>query len=193
MSKVCSECGESKELDDFGLDHGQLSRRCRNCISIYDCKQAKLSHVKLKRMYSSMISRCCNTDDRYYSRYGGRGISVCAVWYFEEDFVIWATDHGWEPGLQIDRIDNDGDYCPENVRFVTCVENVRNSTSTKLTKEEVAYLKYVLHFIPHNVLAKQFNVNRKTINDIRLGRSWQDIKPSDINPRKGRQDACSNT
>lgn len=60
-----------------------------------------------------------------------RGIKVCEEWHEASNFILWALNNGYERGLQLDRIDNDGDYCPENCRFVTPKENSRNRRNTK--------------------------------------------------------------
>lgn len=86
-------------------------------------------------LYSSwqnMKQRCLNPKNPKYHRYGGRGIKVCKEWYNIEGFVKWAKAAGWQKGLTIDRIDNDGDYCPENCRWATASENSRKKRTTKI-------------------------------------------------------------
>lgn len=80
-------------------------------------------------VWRNMRSRCHRATAKDYDRYGGRGIKVCAAWH---DFATFYTDfgHKWKAGLQIDRIDNDGDYAPDNVRWVTPHENMRNRPGT---------------------------------------------------------------
>ena len=77
--------------------------------------------------WDGMVQRCTNENHRAYRRYGGRGIEICREWRCSaEAFIEWSIGNGWKDGLQIDRINNDGDYCPENCRFVTNVENMKN-------------------------------------------------------------------
>lgn len=78
-----------------------------------------------------MIGRCENPNREKYKDYGGRGIKVCSEWHQANNFVLWALSNGYKKGLQIDRIDNNGDYCPENCRFTTPKENSRNRRNTK--------------------------------------------------------------
>jgi hypothetical protein len=73
-----------------------------------------------------MRARCRIPTATYFRRYGGRGISVCAEWASFEAFRDWALASGYADDLEIDRRDNDGDYTPENCRWVTHVENSRN-------------------------------------------------------------------
>lgn len=71
--------------------------------------------------------RCTDPRNKYWHRYGGRGITVCKQWMDSaEAFCSWAIANGWRPELTIDRIDNDGNYEPTNCRFVTHAENNRN-------------------------------------------------------------------
>lgn len=86
---------------------------------------------ELFNVWQSMKSRCENPNRSNYHRYGGRGIEVCDEWHSAESFVKWALSNGYQRGLQLDRIDNDGNYCPENCRFVTPKENSRNRRNTK--------------------------------------------------------------
>ena len=64
--------------------------------------------------------------------YRDRGITVCDEWQDFKRFEEWALSHGWKKGLQIDRINNNGNYEPSNCRFVTCKENCRNRRNTNI-------------------------------------------------------------
>ena len=83
-----------------------------------------------KRLYgiwSNMKSRCNNPRCIAYKYYGERGIKVCKEWSSFESFREWAMSSGYSDDLQIDRIDNDGNYCPKNCRWVTQKQNLRNT------------------------------------------------------------------
>ena len=88
-------------------------------------------NAALFNVWQTMKSRCENPNRTKYKDYGGRGIKVCDEWHKASKFVLWALSHGYRKGLQLDRVDNDGDYCPENCRFVTPKENSRNRRNTK--------------------------------------------------------------
>lgn len=83
-------------------------------------------------MWQTMKGRCENPKRSNYHNYGGRGIRVCEEWHEASSFVKWALENGYKKGLQLDRIDNNGHYCPENCHFVTPKQNNRNRRNTVL-------------------------------------------------------------
>lgn len=86
----------------------------------------------LYSIWCGIKKRCFNVKDKYYPRYGGRGIKICDRWL---TFSNFAEDMGERPpGTTIDRINNDGDYEPGNCRWATIQEQCLNrSTNHKLT------------------------------------------------------------
>jgi len=66
----------------------------------------------IKNSWQNMKQRCTNPKHPKFHRYGGRGIRVCDDWLDIDVFYKWSVANGWEKGVSIDRIDNDGDYCP---------------------------------------------------------------------------------
>lgn len=112
-SKSCG-CLKIKALVERSTKHG-FARRGKNGSSIY--------HV-----WREMCGRCFNPSCKSYHNYGGRGITVCDEW--KDDFVAfkdWAFANGYEIGLSIDRINNDGNYEPDNCRW-TDVKTQANNT-----------------------------------------------------------------
>lgn len=75
---------------------------------------------RLATLLGGMKGRCYRTSHKWFHNYGGRGITICEEWLNSTDsFIEWAKSNGAKPGLEIDRIDNDTGYCPENCRFIT--------------------------------------------------------------------------
>jgi len=77
-------------------------------------------------VWSNMKTRCFNPNAQRYSQYGARGITVCEEWMEYLPFKEWALANGYREGLYIDRMDNDGDYIPNNCRWATASESNRN-------------------------------------------------------------------
>jgi hypothetical protein len=87
---------------------------------------------KLYKKWRTMTYRCVYQSNRGYPNYGGRGIKICEEWKEFIPFMEWAVVNGYKEGLTIDRINNDGNYCPENCRWATRHEQDRNTRRTRL-------------------------------------------------------------
>lgn len=88
----------------------------------------------IKLVWYNMIRRCKGkAGDRVNKHYHGRGIKVCPQWEDYEAFRSWALSSGYVAGLEIDRRDNNGNYEPDNCRWVTRQQNVTNRRSCRGT------------------------------------------------------------
>ena len=96
---------------------------------------------KLHGVWISMKQRCYNKNNKKYVNYGERGITICDEW--ENDFMNfynWAIESGWKEGLQIDRINNDGNYEPINCQWVSIGENCAIGKRGKYSSNMSGYI-----------------------------------------------------
>lgn len=130
MWKCRCDCGNKVEVRAISLASGN-TRSC-GCLQREELGERRFKHgmsqsnPRMYRVWRSMKSRCFNRNCLRYQDYGGRGITVCERW--KESFAAFLQDVGEppRPHLVIDRIDNDGNYEPSNVRWVTYSESARN-------------------------------------------------------------------
>ena len=87
---------------------------------------------ELKWKIGNMIKRCYRPSDKRYEQYGGRGIKICDKWLNDHTvFFNWAIANGYSHGLTIERIDNNGDYCPENCKFIPMSQQQNNTQKSR--------------------------------------------------------------
>jgi hypothetical protein len=124
------DCGKEQSLNQRSLRTDRV-RSCgcltREALAKSHEKHGHASGYRQTRAYSAwaaMLQRCRNPKNPRYSQYGGRGISVCEEWLQFEPFL---TDLGEPPeGHSLDRIDNDGNYEPSNVRWSDRISQQNN-------------------------------------------------------------------
>lgn len=120
---------------------------------------------RLYNTWNKMVHRCYDPNNQKYYAYGARGIKVCDEWHNDYDtFYKWAIENGYELGLWIERIDNDGNYCPENCKWATRKEQMRNTRRTK-------YITYKGETHSLAEWCENLNLYYPTINS-RLNKGW---------------------
>lgn len=108
-----------------GCDKDRIRENARQLFSTHN-----ESKTRLYKIWAYMKKRCYNTSALNYKDYGGRGITVCDEWLKYEAFRDWALSHGYDDTLSIDRIDVNGNYKPDNCRWVDCVAQANNKRNS---------------------------------------------------------------
>ena len=129
-------CGNEKRVSVYNLLRGHTKscgclrrERAVSRSTTHDC-----AYEPWYPTYADMMERCGHwkgASERDLRNYRDRGITVCELWQKSpQDFGDWLLAHGWRKGLQIDRIDNNKGYSPENCRVVTRRDNLNNKRNT---------------------------------------------------------------
>ena len=126
-----------------------------------------------------MIYRCHVKKHKLYKHYGARGIQVCERW--RNDFWVFVADVGRKPPrTSLDRINNDGPYAPENVRWATRNQQARNTRMVVVTKEIGAAILGEARKAPNGrgpgltriEIAEKYGCSVATVDEIRAGTHW---------------------
>lgn len=120
------ECPVCHKQFEYTLSKGKINKTCSKCKRITH----GMSKTPLYYIWVAMKQRCNNPNNSKYHIYGAKGIKVCDKWQTFAGFLEDNKDK-YKEGLTIDRIDNNGDYCPENVQWITLEEN-SSKTSKKI-------------------------------------------------------------
>ena len=127
------------------------------------------------RSWDSMKQRCTNPKAPKYEYYGGRGIAFCERW---ASFANFLEDMGERPkGKTLDRINPHGDYCPENCRWATRLEQARNTTASKLDADRVSQIKKIRAEtgMTYKALAEKFNSTYDAVRSACSGKTWKEV------------------
>jgi hypothetical protein len=123
------DCGNEKEVIGNYLSSGR-TKSC-GCYQHESIVKRFTTHgksnEKLYYIWKGMLRRCENSKHRNYKDYGGRGISVCEEWHNLNKFIDWAHKNGYAEGLEIDRVNNNGIYEPNNCKWSTRKEQTLNT------------------------------------------------------------------
>ncbi len=130
--KKCPQCKITKKSNHYSFDKRESRGNCNG-----------YGGHPLNIAWHSMLYRCHKKTNNQYKNYGARGISVCDEWQNSFDsFFNWSIYNGWEYGKNIDRINNDGNYEPNNCRFVNNTISNRNQRKMKNNKSDYTGILY---------------------------------------------------
>lgn len=171
------DCGNTHFARAYPLKKGSIkSCGClNNELRSQRVKTHGLSQLPIYKVWKAMKSRCFRKTDKRFSRYGGRGISICDEWLNNpESFIKWSNENGYREGLTIDRKDNNGNYSPDNCRFLTIAKNNRNSSNTHLTESDIERIKSLhLSGMMQIDIAPMFGITQQTVSKIVNNKTWK--------------------
>ena len=152
---VCKcDCGNTtKPISGNSLKQGN-TKSC-GCLWTEAMTKHGGRNTRLYNIWGGMKARCNKKSHAFYKHYGGRGITVCAEWQSSfETFRDWAYANGYQDGLSIDRIDANGNYCPENCRWATTCQH-GNNRRTNVNVEINGVVKTIADWATENGLKYQ--------------------------------------
>jgi len=158
---------------ECGYETFRFYRKLKASTMCYSCSTKKrgknqvthgLSKTRLYNNWQKMIARCYNVENKSYLSYGRRGIKVCDRWLDSYENFFQDVGEKPSPNHSLDRIDNNGDYSPANVRWATKKEQASNRRNT-------CYIDYNNERIALPLLAERFNIKTSVVYK-RLKRGW---------------------
>ena len=160
----CGFCGTEFKACTSNIKNGSTkSCGCYHKRRVSEShKTHGLRYTRLYNTWSILKNRVLNPKYKQYNDYGGRGITICDEWKNDfKSFYDWAMKNGYSDELSIDRIDNDGNYCPENCRWTTRTIQQRNQ---RMQKNNTSGFKGVWFNKESKKYRAQININRKKIH-----------------------------
>ena len=172
------DCGVRKKISIKYLRRGD----CISCGCYNKIKTTKhgMTRTPTYVSWQSLIARCIKLNNDQYKYYGGRGITVCERWLDKNNgFINFLSDMGERPqGKTIDRIDNNGNYCPENCKWSDAKTQNRNRKCSRM----IEYNGETLNLI---AWAERTGINEATISSrLKMGWSVHDALNKPVMKRK---------
>lgn len=171
--KCKCDCGNIKNVQACHLLSGATTS-C-GCYQKERASQANKkhghTHTSLHNRWKSIRQRCMNPNNQRYEDYGGRGIKLCEEWNNFSNFEKWALENGYEEGMELDRIDNNKGYSPENCRWCNSQTNNNNKRNT-----------VKIDGMTISEFAEYYDINRQTVHYryYRLKKLNQEISTKNI-------------
>ena len=159
----CGFCGTKFRADTYNIKNG--STKSCGCYRKRRASETQKTHglqnTRIYNIWTCMKNRVFNVKYKRYIDYGGRGITICEEWLDVQNFYNWAITNGYSGELSIDRIDNDGNYCPENCRWTTQTIQCRNK---RIYKNNTSRYRGVCYNKGNNKYVAYIIVNKKQIH-----------------------------
>lgn len=119
QTRSCGCFQHESDLRNLGLSEDSPNPRNFNSL--------RIKYPRLYNIWIHMKMRCTNKNDKNFKWYGARKITVCEAWQHDYNaFASWSLSHGYDDSLTIDRIDVNGNYEPNNCRWITIQEQQKN-------------------------------------------------------------------
>lgn len=143
----------------------------KSCGCWRDENRTRYKHPLLYVVWLGIKYRCYNKSSGAYKNYGGRGIKVCNEWLSGfMPFLRWSLANGYKEGLELDRVDNDGNYEPLNCRYITKKLNRQNTRHCKINMETANEIRKSER--PVKDLGSTYKLCNSTIYRIKNNKLW---------------------
>lgn len=136
-----------------GCGFGKAKMFKRNHLAKVQSGEIPNVNTRLYSIWYGVKKRCRNVKDKYH---GGKGIKICKDWENYFNFEKWANSAGYSDSLTLDRIDVNGDYCPENCRWVSYLVQENNRSNT-------VYVEYKGKKYPRAILARMLGMSNQAL------------------------------
>ena len=176
------DCGKSAIVGTGQLKRGR--KKSCGCLRRETAKMMMMKHggtyTRLYSIWEAMKARTEYSSSQSYENYGGRGIKVCDEWRHDfQKFHDWAMAHGYQDDLTIDRIDVNGNYCPENCRWATKKEQGRN-------KRDIPKITYNGETLTLAEWSEKLDIKKTTLQTRIYNLGWS-VKEAFETPVKGKR------
>lgn len=169
------KCGYEKKTNYNTIKSSNSCHKCaikkiRSRLTDEERKNIKL----LRNRFGAMKQRCYDPNNKSYSCYGAKGITICDEWLEKpKRFIDWALDNGFERHLELDRKEGDKGYSPDNCQFISKQENTLKNNLINLSPEDIHWIRSDDYSLKKAL--KKFDCSKETITNIRKGKTFTSI------------------